>query len=445
MRYTIQTPPIPVITTVVVITALALLSHVAVAGTVATINLTSTGLGGYTLAPLNSTTILLYYAPVTFGVAPSLEGYYISNCQFTQAPTPQAVNTVEPELVRLPNGTLALMWLSVYGRFPNVAIVLQESRWVNGHWTSPVNITHSGIVLSYTSDGEYIYIDYQPTPGLVYNTQVMVATMSGVVVKTYNITGVASIEAYDMNGVILLANGSMAFINLRNGAVTPVSQGIVAGVTSNGEYYTYNPQSHVLTIGGARITIPGNYTGAYPIPFDNGYVIVAWGSVVSAFKWVGGSLTLLANLTNPGNWGYLEVDGVVTGDTAVIAFLNTYNMRLYVSIIPLNGASCTPTGLKGAVTTTTTAPIAATATTTVTVTKTVSNMTVVTKTATVYVNTTVTVPVNRTVTATIVHYLTVTVTAGASGSGVPLVIVIVIVAIVAVVTFLVTRRHYAWL
>jgi hypothetical protein len=170
---------------------------------------------------------------------------------------------------------------------------------------------------------------------------------------------------------------------------------------------------------------------------------VAWGSIVSAFKWVSGSLTLLANLTNPGNWGYLEADGVVTGDTAVIAFLNTYNMRLYVSIIPLNGASCTP-GLKGAVTTTTTAPVVASATTTVTVTKTVSNMTIVTKTATVYVNTTVTVPVNKTVTATVIHYLTMTVTARASGSSVPLVMVIVIVAIVAVVTFLVTRRHYAW-
>jgi hypothetical protein len=244
-----------------------------------------------------------------------------------------------------------------------------------------------------------------------------------------------------MNGVLLLANGSMAFINLRNGAITSISQSLVAGVTSNGEYYTYNPQSHALTIGGARITIPGNYTGVYPIPFGNGYIIVAWGNIISAFKWVEGSLTPIANLTGMGNWGYLEADGVVAGGTAVIAFLNTYNMRLYVSIIPLNGASCTP-GLKGAVTTTTTAPVVATATTTVTVTKTVSNMTIVTRTATVYVNTTVTVPVSKTVTATVVRYLTVT--ARASGSGVPLVMVIVIVAIVAVVTFLVTRRHYAW-
>jgi hypothetical protein len=189
------------------------------------------------------------------------------------------------------------------------------------------------------------------------------------------------------------------------------------------------------------VAIPGNYSGAYPIPFNNGYVIVAWGGIVSAFKWVGGSLTLLANLTGTGNWGYLEADGVVTGDTAVIAFLNTYNMRLYVSIIPLNGESCTPSGITGAVTTTV-APV--TATTTVTTTVTVGNTTTVTRTTTVYVNTTVTVPVNRTITATIVHYLTVTVTSRASGSGVPFVMVIVIVAIVAVVTFLVTRRHYAW-
>jgi len=208
-----------------------------------------------------------------------------------------------------------------------------------------------------------------------------------------------------------------------------------------GEYYTYNPQSHTLTIGGARITIPGNYTGAYPIPFDNGYIIVAWGNIVSAFKWVGGSLTPLANLTGIGNWAYIEADGVVTGGTAVIAFLNTYNMRLYVSIIPLNGESCTP-GLKGAVTTTV-APV--TTTTTVTTTVIVGNTTTVTRTATVYVNTTVTVPVNKTVTATVVHYLTVTATARVSGSSVPLVMVIVIVAIVAAVTFLVTRRHYAWL
>jgi len=114
-----------IIPIVAVVTVLALTSHVAVA--VTTINMTNTGLGDYTLAPLNNTTVLLYYAPVTFGVSPSLEGYYITNCQFTQAPTPQATNVAEPELVRMQNGTLALMWLRVYGKYPNVAIVLQEA------------------------------------------------------------------------------------------------------------------------------------------------------------------------------------------------------------------------------------------------------------------------------------------------------------------------------
>ena len=436
----IQTIPITVIVAII----LALASHVAVAGTVATINLTNTGLNGYTITPLNSTTVLLYYAPVTFGVSPSLKGYYITNCQFTPAPTPQATNVAEPELVRMQNDTLALMWLRVYGKYPNVAIVLQEALWRDGHWTSPINITHGGVIVSYSSDGEYIYMLLGS--GLEsMNNMIEVATMNGAIVKTYHVIGAVSIEAYNMSGVLLLNNGSMAFINLRNGATTPISQSLVAGVTNNGVYYTYNPQSHDLTIGSTSVTIPGNYTGAYPIPFNNGYIIVAWGSVVSAFKWVSGSLTLLANLTGIGNWGYLEADGVATGDTAVTAFLNTYNMRLYVSIIPLNSASCTPTGISGAVTTTTTAPVVATATTTVTVTKTVSNMTIVTKTATVYVNTTVTVPVNRTATATVVHYLTVTVTARASGSSVPLIMVIVIVAIAAAVTFLVTRRHYTWL
>jgi len=426
------TPIIPIVAVV-----LALVSHVAVAGNVATINLTNTGLNDYTLAPFNSTTILLYYTPVVFGASPSLTGYYIANCQFTPAPVPQATNVAEPELVRMQNGTLALMWLRVYGKYPNVTIVLQDARWVNGYWTSPVNITHGGIIISYSSDGEYIYMLLGS--GLEsMNGMIEVTTMNGAIVKTYHVIGAVSIEAYNMSGVLLLNNGSEAFINLRNGAVTPISQSLVAGVTGNGVYYTYNPQSHTLTIGGLRVTIPGNYTGAYPIPFNNGYIIVAWGSIVSAFKWVEGSLTLLANLTGIGNWAYLEADGVVTGGTAVIAFLDTYRMRLYVSIIPLNGASCTPSGISGAVTTTV-APV--TTTTTITV----GNTTTVTRTATVYVNTTVTVPVNRTVTATVVHYLTMTVTARASGSSVPLIMVIVIVAIVAAVTFLVTRRHYAWL
>ena len=433
-----------IITTITMVIVLALVSHVAVAGTVATINLTNTGLNGYTLTPLNNTTTLLYYAPVTFGVAPSLTGYYITNCQFTPAPVPQATNVAEPELVRMQNGTIALMWLRVYGKYPNVAIVLQEALWHDGHWTSPVNITHGGVIVSYSSDGEYIYMLLGS--GLEsMNGMIEVATMNGAIIKTYHVIGAVSIEAYNMSGVLLLNNGSEAFINLKTGAIMPISQSLVAGVTSNGEYYTYNPQSHVLTIGSTSVTIPGNYTGAYPIPFGNGYIIVAWGSVVSAFKWVSGSLTLLANLTGIGNWAYLEADGVATGGTAVIAFLNTYNMRLYVSIIPLNGASCTPSGISGAVTTTTTAPVVATATTTVTITKTVSNMTVVTKTATVYVNTTVTMPVNKTITATVIHYLTMTVTAKASGSSVPLIMVIIIVAIVAAVTFLVTRRHYTWL
>ncbi|WP_066795167.1 hypothetical protein [Caldivirga sp. MU80] len=423
---------IPIQTIPIMAIVLVMASHVAVAGTVATINLTNTGLNDYTLTPINNTTILFYYAPAVFGIALSLKGYYIGNCQFTPAYPPQTINTVEPELVRMPNGTLALMWLSVYGKYPNVTIVLQESRLVNGHWGSPINITHSGIVLSYSSDGEYIYIDYQAKPGLDYqSTRILVTTMSGVVLKTYNVPEVVSISAYDMNGVLLLTNGSMAFINLRNGAIEPISQNLVAGVTRNGEYYTYNPQSHILTVGGTHITIPGNYSGAYPIPFNNGYIIVAWGIVVSAFRWVNNALTPLANLTNPGNWAYLEADGVVTGNTAVIAFLNTYNMRLYVSIIPLNEASCTPS-LKGAVTAT--APVTAAVTTvTTTVTRIVSSATVVTKTTTVYVNTTITVPAPGTATVR------------ASGSGVPLISVVVVVVIVAVVVFLVARRRYAWL
>jgi len=130
MKSTIPIQTIPIMAIVAIVLVMA--SHVAVAGNVATINLTNTGLNGYTLAPFNSTTILLYYTPVVFGVSPSLTGYYITNCQFTQAPTPQATNVAEPELVRMQNGTLALMWLRVYGKYPNVAIVLQEALWQVG-------------------------------------------------------------------------------------------------------------------------------------------------------------------------------------------------------------------------------------------------------------------------------------------------------------------------
>ena len=427
-----------IIPIVAVVTVLALVSHVTVAVTVVTINLTNTGVNDYTLAPVNDTTILFYYAPVTFGASPIIEGYYINvgNCQFTQAPAPQVVNAAEPELVRLPNGSLALMWLRVYGKYPNVSILIQESVLSNGQWGSPINITHNGVIAGYTSDGEYIYIVHEPEPSLSYsNTQVIVTTMNGAVVKVYNIPFVIGIDAYNMTGVLLLANGSKALINFMNGTIKPANR---IWITRNGGYFSYNPYTHIVTINGLHATIPGNYTDAYPIPFNNGYIIVAWGSVVSAFKWIGGSLTPIANLTGMGNWEYLEVDGAVTGDTAVIAFLDTYRMRLYVSIIPLNG-ECTPSGISGAVTTTV-APV--TTTTTITTTITVGNTTTVTRTATVYVNTTVTVPVNRTVTTTVVRYLTTTVRAPASG--VPIVIVVVIVAIVAIVVFLVTRRHYSW-
>jgi hypothetical protein len=210
-------------------------------------------------------------------------------------------------------------------------------------------------------------------------------------------------------------------------------------------YYIYNPQSHVLTIGNLRVTIPGGYFGAYPIPFDGGYIIIAWDNIVTAFKWVNNALTPIANLTGTGDWAFLDflgIDSVVTSTTVVVAFLNELNMRLYVSIIPLNGASCTPTGISGAVTTTTVTPVTAVTTVTTTVTKIVSGTTTITKTTTVYVKTTITVPVNRTVTATVVRYITTTVRVGASG--VPIVIVVVIVAIVAVVVFLVAGRHYTF-
>ena len=100
----------------------------------------------------------------------------------------------------------------------NLTIFLQASILNNNVWGPVIDLTNNGIALSYDSDGNYIYLVYEPTISLTYdNTILEELTLSGNVIKSLNIPKVLGIKDSN-NGFVIVqfVNSTYGLINMNN-------------------------------------------------------------------------------------------------------------------------------------------------------------------------------------------------------------------------------------
>jgi hypothetical protein len=338
----------------------------------------------------------------------------------------------------------------------NLTILLQASVLHGDTWGPVVNLTTSGDAMAYASDGEYVYLVYEPKLTLTYNNTVLEElTPSGRVVKALSTPGIIGITSA-WNGLVVaqFINGTWALVNMNNGSVkqAPLSPtSLMMGYMGNGLTYYFNFSSRVLTItNGSRvvasITLPSPwYDYVYPLQWGSGFIIIAWGpmllaGLLSALYWNGTGLTTLANYTLKTSFIVPEVG--IAGHYLYLAWQVVENIEngtssIYLAIIPLP----TPTQATHTAATTTTAGTT-TITTTTTVTRTITTTVIELVTTTVPVTTTVSSIVNRTVAVTRQITATVTVTRTPTFTSQSILVTIVIVVIVGVVVFLAARRYY---
>ena len=178
----------------------------------------------------------------------------------------------------------------------NLTILLQASILNNNVWGPVINLTTSGDAMSYASDGNYIYLVYEPTLSLTYNNTILEElSLSDNVIKSLNIPGIAGILSAN-NGLVAVQflNGTYALVNMNNGNIESVSATDI-GFVGNSLYQFYNG---VLTINqNLTFNLP-IYESAFPISWNNGYVIIAWRpGLLSVYYWNGTELQSIVNYT----------------------------------------------------------------------------------------------------------------------------------------------------
>jgi hypothetical protein len=202
-----------------------------------------------------------------------------------------------------------------------------------------VDLTKSGVAMSYASDGEYIYLDYEPKLSLMYNNTVLEElTPTGVVVRALSIPGIVGIIGA-WNGLVVaqFINGSCALINMGTGSVERLITS-TAGFSNSLFYYYYNG---VLTVvnGTQRlvISLPG-FVDAFPVAWRYGLVLIAWRpGLLGVFTW-NGTLHSIINYTISSS---LIVPGAtIMHDVLYLAWFSPLNGThgrgvIYLAIQPL--------------------------------------------------------------------------------------------------------------
>jgi hypothetical protein len=348
---------------------------------------------GYSITSYNGLIYIYYTELMPSGVA-VVRGLVFNGTTAVKAPLPvfNDLGEASPLLVMLGNGSLMMIWGGVpmghYG-LNNLTILLQASVLHGDTWGPVVNLTTSGDAMSYASDGEYVYLVYEPKLTLTYNNTILEElTPSGRVVKALSIPGIIGItSAWNGLVVVQFLNGTQALVNMNNGSATQIPLTLMMGFTGNGLTYYFNTNSKILTIiNGSRVVanlkLPSPwYNHAYPLQWGSGFIIIAWGPVfptaglLSAFYWNSVSLITLANYTLKTSF---IVPGVaIAGHYLYLAWQMLENLEngtssIYLAVIPLT----TPSQVTHTVTTTT-------AVKTITTTATVTSTTVTTVTSTV--------------------------------------------------------------
>jgi hypothetical protein len=464
--------------------AMTILAVVAVATTVAhaapiLITITNNTSFGYGYAMANySGLVYIYYTELTPSGIAVIRGVAFNGTAEMKAPLPvfNDLGEASPLLVVLDNGSLMMIWAGVPATRSNLAIanktanatltsklmtllsnltiLLQASVLHGDTWGPVVNLTTSGDAMAYASDGEYIYLVYEPKLTLTYNNTILEElTPSGRVVKALSIPGIIGIIGFWNGLIVQFLNGTQALVNMSNGSITQIPLTLTMGYTNNGLTYYFNTNSKILTIiNGSRVvvnlTLPSPwYEYAYPLQWGSGFIIIAWGpmllaGLLSALYWNGTGFTTLANYTLKTSFIVPGVD--IVGHYLYLAWQEVENLEngtssIYLAIIPLP----TPSQATHTAATTTTARSTITTTTT-TVTRSTTTTVIELVTTTVPVTTTVSSIVNRTVTVTRQTPVTVTVTVTSTPpfTSQSILVTIVIVVIVGVVVFLAARRYY---
>jgi hypothetical protein len=258
---------------------------------------------GYSITSYNGLTYIYYTELTSSGVA-VVRGLVFNGTTAVKATLPvfNDLGEASPLLVELGNGSLMMIWGGVpmghYG-LNNLTILLQASVLHGDNWGPVVNLTTSGDAMSYASDGEYVYLVYEPKLTLTYNNTILEElTPTGVVVRALSIPGVAGITGA-WNGLVIVQfiNGTYALVNMNTGVVEPINASI-AGFSSGLLYYFYNGTLTVVN-GTQRLVISlPIYAYAFPVAWSHGLVIIAWRpGLLSVFNWNGTTLQPIRNYT----------------------------------------------------------------------------------------------------------------------------------------------------
>jgi hypothetical protein len=242
----------------------------------------------------------------------------------------------------------------------NLTILLQASVLHGDTWGPVVNLTTSGDAMSYASDGEYVYLVYEPKLTLTYNNTILEElTPTGVVVRALSIPGVAGITGA-WNGLVIVQfiNGTYALVNMNTGVVEPINASI-AGFSSGLLYYFYNGTLTVVN-GTQRLVISlPIYAYAFPVAWSHGLVIIAWRpGLLSVFNWNGTTLQPTRNYTTAFT---IIPRASIIDNTLYLAWFGLVNITnghglIYMAIQPLphptNQSTTTTTTTVNVVTTT---------------------------------------------------------------------------------------------
>jgi len=320
--------------------------------TTSIINITNNARFGYgfSITSYNGL-VYIYYTELKSSIA-TINGLVFNGTEETNAPLPNFNDLGEgsPLLVMLSNGSLMMVWGGVpMGNYSlnNLTILLQASILNNNAWGPVINLTTSGDAMSYASDGNYIYLVYEPTLSLTYNNTILEElTFSGNVIKSLNIPGIVGIIDAN-NGLVAVQflNGTYGLINMNNGNIEFVNTTYI-GFVGNLLYQFYN---EILTIDNGNQNLTFNlpiYESAFPISWNNGFVIIAWRpGLLSVFYWNGTELQPIINYT--AQFTIIPRATILNNDLYLAWFgldnISTGQGSIYMAITPLPYQTSQPT------------------------------------------------------------------------------------------------------
>ena len=212
------------------------------------------------------------------------------------------LGVASPYLIATQGGNLMMVWFAVpKGAYAlnNLTIVLQGSTLTpSGSWSEPFNITTSGVALSVTSDGRYLYVIWEPSLNLNYsNAELVVYTLSGQRVTEMPLPGAVALNgASNGSAVVQFLNGTYALVNPFTGRVV-----LYPGYTEVGYYdglfFTFVNGTLTLANGTSTLTVRvPDEAYAWPTQSNGNLFIIGYRpGVLTVYEWNGSTLLTIGN------------------------------------------------------------------------------------------------------------------------------------------------------